>query len=422
MLSLFWGLTISSAEAFCGTYVGGSGSEFFNEYSQVAFVRDGNTTTLTIVNDIQGDFNSFALVIPVPEVMPEENIHTLDAELFDRLDAYSEPRLVSYVCEDFEIEEPEMNFGSTSDTGSVEDGGVEVEAHYVIGEFDIVILSAEQSGGLFDWLTANGYSVPGQSRDLLEEYIAEGLFFLAAKVHSEAGIQDGDTLSPLQLRYESPAMQLPIRIGTLNSKEEQDLVIYGVNPYSNGRLGISNYLEFSIEDECMWLSEGESFGEYYSDQFTKGYQGTTEAAWTMEYAWGGGGCDPCSGTPPDGDDLVSLGLNEEYIHYGEYFFTRLHMRYTPQQVDEEIMLYLSGITDPDQYRFIEYNPQLEDRFEVCGVGMVDNPRSCDDQGSDGVDQQGNTTVGSSCGGCSGRAAASPIALFLGLISLYRRRE
>ena len=39
--------------AFCGTYVGGVGSEFFNEFAQLAVVRSADETTLTIVNDIQ---------------------------------------------------------------------------------------------------------------------------------------------------------------------------------------------------------------------------------------------------------------------------------------------------------------------------------------------------------------------------------
>ena len=90
-----------SAHAFCGTFVGGAGSEFFNEYSQVAIVRDGTTTHLTVVNDVQGEFEDFALVIPVPEVLAEDDIHVLEPELFDRLDAYSQPRLVTYECSDF---------------------------------------------------------------------------------------------------------------------------------------------------------------------------------------------------------------------------------------------------------------------------------------------------------------------------------
>ena len=131
------------------------------------------------------------------------------------------------------------------------------------------------------------------------------------------------------LLYTSDAFQIPIRIGTLNAKEAQDLVVYAVSDYSNGRVGIANsvYREFSIEDECMWDPvDGQSFGEYYAEQFTNGYEETEDGAWTVEYAWGGGGCDPCSGTPPDASDLIALGVNEELVHYSDYFFTRLHTR------------------------------------------------------------------------------------------------
>ena len=36
--------------------------------------------------------------------------------------------------------------------------GVTIEAQYTVGEYDILILSAKQSGGLETWLTENGYT------------------------------------------------------------------------------------------------------------------------------------------------------------------------------------------------------------------------------------------------------------------------
>ena len=49
--------------------------------------------------------------------------------------------------------------------------GVKVEAEYAVGEYDIVILSAEQSGGLETWLNENGYKIPGGAGDILGSYI-----------------------------------------------------------------------------------------------------------------------------------------------------------------------------------------------------------------------------------------------------------
>ena len=384
MLTLLLGLT-GSVHAFCGTFIGGAGSEFFNEYAQVAIVRDGTQTTLSVVNDIQTDdpsLGSFALVIPVPEVITEENANVLEPALFDRLDQYSMPRLVTYECEDFEEDTGWMLDSAPEASEGMDSGGVSIEAQYAVGEYEIVILSATGAEGLYEWLNNNGFAVPGQSQPLLQEYIDQGQYFLAAKVSdtslSEFGIESGSTLSPLQFTYQSSAFQIPIRIGTLNAKSEQDLVIYAINPYDNGMAGISNYREFSFEDECMWETQGEEFGRFVADQFSSAYEEEDSAGWMLEYAWGGGGCDPCTGTPPDGTDLVSLGMNEEYVHYGQYYFTRLHMRYTPQQVQEEVMLYSSNIFSQEQIRYIEYKPELEDRFPVCGVGMVEDPNSCDE--------------------------------------------
>lgn len=428
-------LLSTSAEAFCGTYVGGVGAELYNEYSQLAVVRDGNSTTLTIVNDVQGNFDSFALVIPVPEVIAEDKINVLDPTLFDRLDAYSQPRLVEYSCADFEVDnDTGWAFDSATEDGSVPSNGgseVNVEALYIVGEFEIVILSATESGALFTWLNDNGYQVPGQSQTLLQEYISAGSYFLAAKVQADAGVEPGQTLSPLQFAYTSPSFQIPIRIGTLNSKEAQDLIIYSVSPYQQGRVGISNYPEFSIEDECMWDSQGETFGEYYTRKFKEGYESKEDAAWTVEYAWGGGGCDPCSGNPPDASDLVALGLNEEYVHYSDYFFTRLHARYTPQQATEELMLYPSNITSNDQYRFIQYLYELEDRFPICGEGMAEDPGTCDgivdNTDTDTPNNQDTsnmtTTTNDGCGGCSTGTGGMALAMwFVGLWTGLRRRR
>jgi hypothetical protein len=42
------------------------------------------------------------------------------------------------------------------------DYGVTIEARYAVGEYDILILGAKESGGLKDWLLDNGYKIPAQ--------------------------------------------------------------------------------------------------------------------------------------------------------------------------------------------------------------------------------------------------------------------
>ncbi len=409
----------STAEAFCGTYVGSAGSDIYNEVSEVAMVRSGKRTTLSIRNDAIGDLDDFALVVPVPAVLDRDQIHTLDHSVFERLDAYSAPRLVEYECADFDYEsdtDTDSDADSDTDADGDSDTDVDVEAEYVVGEYDVVILSAEGGDNLVGWLSDNGYAMPEDGGGLLQDYIDTGSYFLAAKVRPSAELFSGDSLSPLQFSYASDMAALPIRIGTLSSQGEQDLVIYGLNTYSEGALAIANYPEAEIEDECMWdPAPDETLGDFYEDRFAEAIDSRGGAAWVTEYAWGSGKCDPCTGTPPDEVDLATLGHRSGIY---DLFFTRLHMRYTPEQATKDLTLYETGIVSSRQVRYISYDWALEDRWPICVEGTPEEPGSCDAEppGSGGPVDAARDRVG-----CAAVPGGGGWAL-LALLALIRRRS
>src|SRR5450755_5182832 len=95
-LALCIALGSKPASAFCGFYVGKADAKLFNEASQVILVRDGNRTVISMRNDFQGDLSEFALVVPVPVVLQKSQIHIGDPKTFERIDAYSAPRLAEY--------------------------------------------------------------------------------------------------------------------------------------------------------------------------------------------------------------------------------------------------------------------------------------------------------------------------------------
>src|SRR3954465_11451329 len=88
------------AHAFCGFVAGKAGRSPFNQSSQVAIVRDGDRTVITMGNDFRGEMDEFALVVPVPSVLTRDQIHVGERRLLERLDAYSAPRLVEYTDAD----------------------------------------------------------------------------------------------------------------------------------------------------------------------------------------------------------------------------------------------------------------------------------------------------------------------------------
>src|SRR3982750_635764 len=86
----------STADAFCGFYVSGSGAKLAADATQVVLMREGTRTVLSMQNDYQGPPADFAMVVPVPVVLQKENVKTLPKAIFEKVDALSAPRLVEY--------------------------------------------------------------------------------------------------------------------------------------------------------------------------------------------------------------------------------------------------------------------------------------------------------------------------------------
>src|SRR5947208_2320851 len=171
-----------SARAFCGFYVAKADTTLFNKASQVVLVRNEDKTVLTMANDYQGDPKEFAIVIPVPTFLEKDQIHVGDKALLDHLDAYSAPRLVEYFdpdpCAPMLLRRDFSGVSLSAADGKPKGAsalGVKIEAEYTVGEYDILILSAEQSEGLETWLTQNGYKIPNGAAGVLESYIKQNM-------------------------------------------------------------------------------------------------------------------------------------------------------------------------------------------------------------------------------------------------------
>ena len=235
--------------AFCGFYVAKADTKIFNRASQVVLVRSEDKTVLTMANDFKGDPKEFAVVIPVPTVLQKDQIHVGDKALLDHLDAYSAPRLVEYFDEDpCQMVLHERRMMQAAPTASVardassraQSLGVTIEAQYTVGEYDILILSAQQSSGLETWLRENNYRIPAGASAVLNSYIRQNLKFFVAKVNLKEQAKLGySMLRPIQVAYESPKFMLPIRLGTVNANGPQELFVYALT--RKGRVEATNY-------------------------------------------------------------------------------------------------------------------------------------------------------------------------------------
>ena len=308
------------AGAFCGFYVGGAGAKLFNDATMVVLMREGTRTVLSMQNAYKGPPEKFAMVVPVPVVLQEENVKTLKREIFDHLDQLASPRLVEYWEQDpCAVAQPPGNIAFGASPAAMaprggaakpsEDLGVKIEAQFTVGEYQIVILSALDSGGLDTWLHREGYNIPEGGEPYFRPYVASGSKFFVAKVDvSKVQLQDGQAqLSPIRFHYDSEEFKLPVRLGLINSSGTQDLIVHILG--RGTRYEVANYPNVTIPTN-LDVSEAASdkFGNFYTTLFDRTIEKNPKAVVT-EYAWEPTSCDPCPGPPMDFGDLSTLGLD-----------------------------------------------------------------------------------------------------------------
>ena len=368
----------SNAHGFCGFYVARGDARLFNEASQVVMVRDENRTVITMVNDFEGDVSDFAMVIPTPSVLSERQIHVTENAIVSHLDAYTAPRLVEYYDEDpcrpqlFE-RSIALSLASPGPGGTPPSGdqalGVTVEAEYLVGAYDIKILSAEQSEGLALWLEQNGYRTPEGAAPVLARYLEAGMKFFVAKIDLEAhAAQGGGVLRPLQIAFESEAFMLPIRLGMLNAKGSQDLILFTLT--RKGRVETTNYRTVRIPTgQELPLFTRDRFGEAYKAIFGQAVAREGGGAVMLEYAWDMAWCDPCAADPLSAAELRELGAYwvpparaGGGIQPGriaapqDVFVTRLHARYDAETFPEDLRLEVTEDRENFQGRYILRHP------------------------------------------------------------------
>jgi hypothetical protein len=330
-------------------------------------------------NDFRGDLKEFAVVVPVPTVLQKDQIHVGDKALVEHLDAYSAPRLVEYFdgdpCRPVMSESMALPMARVGGAAGGRAGqraaslGVKIEAQYTVGEYDILILSAQQSGGLEMWLKENGYRIPTGASSVLGSYIRQNMKFFVARVNLQEQSKLGfSMLRPLQVAYESPKFMLPIRLGMVNADGPQELFVYALT--RKGRVETTNYRTVKLPTGMdIPIHVKNRFPDFYKAMFSQ--QVTKENMGTVftEYAWDMGWCDPCAADPLSSDELRNLGVfwlgeSGPPIPAGQgrppiarprpqdVFLTRLHVRYDAAHFPEDLVFQETADRSNFQGRYV----------------------------------------------------------------------
>ena len=240
--------------------------------------------------------------------------------------------------------------------------GVKIEASYSVGEYDILVLSAQNSGGLLVWLNQNGYRVPAGAEPTIRSYLAQRMQFFVAKVNLERQERSGSPfLRPIQVEYRSPKFMLPIRLGTVNADGPQEMVVLALT--ERGRVETTNYRTVRMPTGTeLPLFVKDDFSAFYKAAFDRQVQDAGGKAVFLEYAWDMGSCDPCSAPPLSPDELRELGAawtgGGQRTRFGGpgAFVTRLHLRYDREHFPEDLALQETGDQQTYQARYVLQQP------------------------------------------------------------------
>jgi hypothetical protein len=307
------------ADAFCGFYVAGSDQQLVADATQVVLMRKGTRTVLSMQNNYKGPPEAFAMVVPVPAVLKEQDVKTLPKQVFANVERMGAPRLVEYWEQDpcareVQYDNPmavksAMPPSMPRKSRKADDLGVTVEAQFTVGEYQIVILSARESTGLDTWLRRENYSIPRGAEPLLRPYVESGSKFFVAKVDpKKVQFVDGRAdLSPLRFHYDTDQFVLPIRLGLANSGGTQDLIVSILAP--SQRYEVANYPNVTIPTNLdVADAVRDRFGAFYAALFDRTLDNHPRAVVT-EYAWQATTCDPCPGPALNYNDFMTLGAD-----------------------------------------------------------------------------------------------------------------
>ncbi len=223
----------------------------YNPASAVFILRDGTRTVLTIEAAYQGPPVELSMVIPIPTSISREDVRTTSGTVFRRLDQRTAPR-VRHVW-------PQCSMGwgrgraamaASGDSAGggggderrrvADEYGVDIQDEWPVDEYDMTLLGARESAGLLAFLRERGLDLPDRTVSVLRAYIETDHRFVIARVDPSRANRLGDAmmLSPIQIEYESTELRVPVRLGTLNSPGQQELLLYVLS--TDGRYELAN--------------------------------------------------------------------------------------------------------------------------------------------------------------------------------------
>ncbi len=213
--------------------------------TQKVYIRwDGSQEKLLIQTKYEGPAEEMVWIVPVPS---EPAVETGDEDTFETLsDETSWPDITHTRFSGSSAQ----SFGPHRPAGQVSFGGGStpvVQWRRRIGDYDVVLLRPVNGEDVVAWLNANEFAIPEAIHPILEDYIADGWWMVASRIHPDA-LSDitreklaNGTLHPLEMTFQSSSCVYPMRLTSMAAGPVEELI----------------YIEGPTHYEPLTLSEGD---------------------------------------------------------------------------------------------------------------------------------------------------------------------
>ena len=218
--------------------------------------HDGVEETLILQVKYHGAAQNFSWVIPLPSLPKAEDIETTDDARFNELYQRTQPRIYYSHAK---------QYGRGKGVGSAgenygDDTVVKVWQQLNVGPYAVAVISGASSTALVDWLTENGYALPGLATNIIDFYVQKKWYFVAIKVSLEPEGQSPSSsfqagLPALKLTFATTKPVFPLRISELTAARESEIQLYVIAKH---RVVCENYRTAAVEvAEVQRLAEQE---------------------------------------------------------------------------------------------------------------------------------------------------------------------
>lgn len=209
--------------------------------TQKVYIRwDGVQERLLIQTRYQGPAEEMVWIVPVPS---QPIVQKADGAVFQDLSrATVSPAIDSTYFLGLDMSAWTSAAGSVSGSSSV------VEWQERIGDYDVALLRPVDGEDVIQWLNENDFATPETIHSVLEDYVRNGWWMVAARIHPEAltpitrdRLAQG-TLHPLEMIFQSSVCVYPMRLTRLAAGPVEELIyIEGPHHYEPATLADGNW-------------------------------------------------------------------------------------------------------------------------------------------------------------------------------------